>query len=695
MKNINKILYAVAFLGLGAGFLTSCDKDKDIEYKPANPEGQEVFFASNAKTKYQVSADATSTQIPVWRSNTNGSLTVPVSIEELFDGVASPFAFESNAVFADGEKEGYVTVTYDPSVLEFDEKWQYELSIDPDYTTPYGISTLEISIYLPSPWTTLVDDEGEPILVEYWDYFFGFVVSVEFAQNDVDPYLFRISNPYAVQDPLTGEFVFQMDGVDFDRDPDNYFSYKILQEGDTFDVDIFGDIASVTAESSNLIGYQPWYTFTYSGTEYYYLLPAPFEGFSWKYNYYEGNIDLEMNGVQLPGMVVISPIIINEGLGGVNWWDTSEDEYFLIVMPGYNPKDTSLEVVYEGMLTTDKGMYALGEVTIGSDLTSVKVGVAPGNDIDGIADEIDNGTLDSVEIYADQEVRVPFDSNNPNGQYTMVAVGYIDGEMVSSEGVTFNYYASNYDPNEGWTSLGYVDYTDGYMVALFPIYPDYEELTTYSVEIQESEDYPGLYRLVNPYGEVYPLNEPGDYSSGYYYLYIDATDPNMVYIPTTYQALDWGYGQMITSSFAGWIIENGYAPDEVNDILHQLEYFDGNAFGTLADGKITFEPFALLNGFDGDEYFYNGNVVIVDYDANDYPIYLEENGELVAPFCVDLSSLSSQPSARSASPASRSGSMKSAQWFKGTKNKVSKKNLPKLTSKKTFKNTKPQKHFVK
>lgn len=107
------------------------------------------------------------------------------------------------------------------------------------------------------------------------------------------------------------------------------------------------------------------------------------------------------------------------------------------------------------------------------------------------------------------------------------------------------------------------------------------ENVVYKVDVEYDFVTPGRYRLVNPYGEAYPYNDPGDYDEdGKYYLEIDATDPNFVYIIGGDQGFDWGYGMFSITSMVHYYMMNGNSLNAVKNARPDL-------FGTLKDGLIT------------------------------------------------------------------------------------------------------------
>lgn len=137
-----------------------------------------------------------------------------------------------------------------------------------------------------------------------------------------------------------------------------------------------------------------------------------------------------------------------------------------------------------------------------------------------------------------------------------------------------------------WVSLGTALYTDDFITTFYGVdtYP-------YEVEIQENAASPGLFRLVYPYGEAYPYNEAYDDGTAdwdltrTYYLEINATDPDGVFIPQQQTGMDWGYGNIEVWSEASREMELGATLEDVKAV---------GLTGTYAEGIITFPPNTLL-----------------------------------------------------------------------------------------------------
>lgn len=163
-----------------------------------------------------------------------------------------------------------------------------------------------------------------------------------------------------------------------------------------------------------------------------------------------------------------------------------------------------------------------------------------------------------------------------------------------------------------WKSLGMATVVDDYITSFFSV-----SNVAWEVEIQENEMFPGYYRLVNPYCENYPYNDPGDWDATTdFYLEIHAENPNQVYIPIQESNLNWGYGNFIFGSLAAYYLNKG-------DEAQAADYY-----GKLEDGVISFPKSALLIAMaeynDAGLYTANGNgafkvlmpgVELADYSA--------------------------------------------------------------------------------
>ncbi len=150
-------------------------------------------------------------------------------------------------------------------------------------------------------------------------------------------------------------------------------------------------------------------------------------------------------------------------------------------------------------------------------------------------------------------------------------------DVASVDSVTF--------ASEPWTSLGYCLYSEDFIASTM-VYGGNEDyyLCEYYVEVQESDEQPGLYRLVDPYGPgIYPWAERTTYDTeqDHYYIEINACTPTGVYVDYQYTGMSWngGFGPFYLYSMAAYFMDHG-------STLGQ-EIIDGTT-GKLVDGVITF-----------------------------------------------------------------------------------------------------------
>lgn len=269
---------------------------------------------------------------------------------------------------------------------------------------------------------------------------------------------------------------------------------------------------------------------------------------------------------------------------------------FAIALPGYSLGDFSLALNYIGRFNdTDNKDYAVAQVEmIGKDAKFVHIGMVEGMDASAAIEAVmDSTAIGFTRVDSKvEEVRFPVEKS---GQYTIAAVTF-DSEGAAQEKLTTTFKFTILtdmmsDPNKGWKSLGNGMYTDNLICNIF----NGIEPVTYEVEVQEKEDQPGYYRMVNPYGAAYPYNEEGDYDPNTnYYIEIDATSPNCVMIPYQETGLDWGHGMVMIYSYAGYFYDNGKSIAEIEAASLGGKISEGVV--SFADETILFSMQAIQDG---------------------------------------------------------------------------------------------------
>lgn len=267
-----------------------------------------------------------------------------------------------------------------------------------------------------------------------------------------------------------------------------------------------------------------------------------------------------------------------------DYWDGTET----FALDGYVRYDYSMSLTY--VSGTDSA--AVVNFEKGADVASFKYilshGILPSSEIDGIADAVNEGALPATESTESGEKTIALSGY---GNYTLIVCAYdSNGQFQGAYSTSFTIE----DPTE-WESIGMFPYVDDIVGPLFGFDP-----VEYQIEVEANTKTPGLYRIKNPYGEKYPNNESGDWDgSKDYYLVIDATNPSQVLFYPQNIGLDYGQGNMWMTSYAAYLLYNGYSKSDIAGM---------NLFGTLENGVITF-PYncILLNSGDDMYYFTNMN----------------------------------------------------------------------------------------
>ena len=265
--------------------------------------------------------------------------------------------------------------------------------------------------------------------------------------------------------------------------------------------------------------------------------------------------------------------------------------------PGSESTDYSISLSYLGhYIDMDDVDNAIVRFTKGADAASYQYAVVNESlnaaAAAAVAGEIIAGTISTEEDTEGGYKLFPFEEP---GKYSIVAVTFDEnGEAQEFDYVSFEFIPAGMD--NPWVSLGFCEYTDDVLIALFSDDPD--DVPTYDVEILEHRDTPGLFRLKNAYGAGYPYNDPGDYVEGNVYIEIDATDPEGVYIDYQSMGVDWGFGNMYIYSLASYYMDKGDSFEAVKA---------AGLCGTYENKIITFPVDALLIADDDGFYQVNPN----------------------------------------------------------------------------------------
>lgn len=574
---MNKIFNYCAMLLFSAVALVMGSCTEEYEYDPAAAAaGAQVYFNSGLAPTVNLTNEGSFT-VPINRVNADEAITVNLSLTD----ESGIYSIPQSVSFAEGEKEQNITVNYDPKSLEYDNFTELTIGIaDADYTTPYGSSSYTFSVGIPSPYESV----GTGTFAD--NYLVSGYAEVEIMQNKLNPKMFRIMHPYdEIAEFLGGE------GFNVSECPE-YLEVTVMSPGD--------QLSGVTITQQDLVYFSP----VSVGVDIFELgypaqiwHPSHFGGASateaaWVHNRVNAWQD---NG--LPGEIQLAPFyFIPETSQGSN--QSSVDNLIVITFPGYEKTDYSVNVNYTGaFVSADEESFAVGKVELGEDVAEAKVAVVEGTNPDNALAMVMGGAVETVSLTKGGEVKVPC---NYSGDCTMIAVAYdAEGNLQNYGYDTFNFALT---PGE-WKSIGNGLYTD-YAFAPFFLSDGQGNVApapTYSVQVQENTNTPGVYRVINPYHpDNYYYQIQGGYGydeSNDYNIVIDAHDPDAVFIQAQSLGIDGGYadaaqtkpfGQLTLLTVGGNYIDGGYSFEEVKAA--------GKINGVLRDGVVTFAPKELLMG---------------------------------------------------------------------------------------------------
>lgn len=534
--------------------LGSCTEEYD--YVKQKAKGQQVYFSNSLSSSVTITDNGAHFIVPINRIDTSEELTVNLTATDESGVLTIP----STVTFKAGESEANITIDYDPSQIEADTYYDVTLAVaDADYTTPYGESSYAFSIVMWPPYTVIGTGKFTDASIGISNY------NVEIRQINSNPNKFRVIRPYELAAGAAG--------------PD-FIQFEIMQQGSKYpsgaqvtepDMVYFDDI--VLGIDRFNIG---------SSTEYWH--PSNLKDMDVTHNRV---IAYQDSG--LPGVVQFAPYMFayetEDGHVAGNNSLVSQDGVITITFPDYvyNPKDYTVSVNYVGALVGQDGNnYVMSNVTMGEDVTEVRVGIVEGGDVNNALNQVLSGQVDMTTVTTSGEVRIPC---TYSGECTMVAVAYAynDEGVLTEQNVaytTFDFAVTA----ETWKPLGTGLYTD-YMAASM-----YQGgvAVTYEVEIEESEKNPGIYRVINPYDpSIYPLSASLEYSYTPSNIIINASDPDAVYIQMqSIGVYDQQYGNTYILSKGGSYIDAG----NPFDIVKQKGFIKG----TLKNGVISFEPAELM-----------------------------------------------------------------------------------------------------
>lgn len=137
---MKKIIY-VTFAILALMLTSACQHEGTIYEMPAG--SALVSFPSSDAIFEMLASDGNKVTVDLWRGNTQGAVSIPVTIDDKTGGVFKPA--KSSFDFADGEGIAHLDITY-PDINAFGgETYNLTLSVDDSQVSPSGIGKITVS----------------------------------------------------------------------------------------------------------------------------------------------------------------------------------------------------------------------------------------------------------------------------------------------------------------------------------------------------------------------------------------------------------------------------------------------------------------------------------------------------------------------------------------------------------------------
>ena len=427
---IIKNIYLLGFLLALIGF--SACSESPMDYIPAEVDGKaQVYFPSTNTGTVNVRKGDTSVDLPISRVGTEDQLTVELTVS----GGEESYNIPTSVSFAQGELNSSIKVTFDSEKIDFEDFTDVKIVIGQEYTSLYGKSEYSFKIGIPAPWTSL----GKAIFVEdFMTTFYGVdndPYEVEIQENDLKPGLFRLVNPF-------GKAYQYNEPGDWDDSRDWYLEIDASDPEGVF-INL-QEVGMDWGKGMISMGSIAWLRMSQGKT----LEQVKEDGLTGSFK--DGIITFPV------GQLLVSMANNNDG----GRYGANNNGAFMVVMPGVELTDYTIDVVYGGKYFDAKdnieGVVAIIN-EVGEDVDKIKLALVKEEDADNAVAGIVNGDIKSVEIKSQTgKVLVPFAEVPEDGRYAIVAVTFdSEGNARGSTSSIFKYV----NTSETWTKIETGDYT--------------------------------------------------------------------------------------------------------------------------------------------------------------------------------------------------------------------------------------------
>lgn len=624
-------LHKIASLLIGAVVALGAWSCTD-EVKPEpNPgfAGDGVYFSTSESTEFDIQPETTELTYVIYRDKDGDDLTVelnPVVLDEEGADASAVISVPATVSFVKGEKTAALKMAVDYSKVVAEMVYTINLSLPEEIQNPYGDKEVILEASY-APWT---DFEVLPnqcvvtltglmsqILDEYDQ-----VVGVRHSMVNENIVQYYIPSPFSDVDI---SFLIRMDLTD----------KFVNQNGDEVLHCTMATIETPLQTSSGPLAMSDLDEFISKALpdetpEDHIALVEKYGGFS----YFD----------PVKGLFALS--IIDHVVGDYSGRFFS-CQYNYIQLGGYKDYSIEFSKLYN-IVDDNKNEQVVIQAYRSSDVASFSCDVLPGaldkEQVDAAAEAIKADP--DAEVYSDQTTYLTY-SLEEEGTYTLVAVGY-DSEHNEIMRTSYQFEYATVQAANPWKKVGEAGLTDAIVCSYYNV-----EVLTWDVQVEESTETPGVYRVVNPYlNWEYNIANKGELvEAGDHYMIIDASDPDYVHLEYSNLGvvMNSRYGAMAAWNLADYLIEQGQATEEAAK--------RAGMYGVMSEGVITFPTGTLLGIFTK-----SGNMFNANCDPNN-PAFSDESIEFdptwgEGTFKLEFYDLAGAPARKAAqAPAALTGNM--------------------------------------
>lgn len=542
MKLFKKTILALMAVAVSAGF-TACSDDDDYSVGQQSPG---AYFPNDAPATIQVPVDDNSFSVEVFRTSVDAPTTYGVTATDPSGAFSVPatVTFEAHSLVSE-----LVISIKEP----LDESKTYPLTLTLDGGSLYGLTKYEATVKVKASIIRSQFGVGTYIYNGcYSGGQAGVPVFASYDEKTPNVVTWEIGGPVGTEDSWGGGYNLFVTFEDFKADEISYC--RVAPQYVVTDTDDGSEI----------------YVADYANYQY----ETGRDGASYvKDSYFDPET----------GLLTLHAIYY---IPGTNLW--FGDNYEYMQLDGY--PDYSVSVEYAGMyISPESEISLIGKFETSSDPSRLLAVCMLTNDPNVALNAILAETDDVHELAVGEPVTEMFKSQGP-GNYVMMGVTYdTEGEPMELDYVQFEVTGAVEDPNLGWSDLGSADFADGWVMAAFsrggvPIVVADE---MFPVDIQQNDDDPTLFRMVQPWGENFPIASLNAYPKKRNIEFvIDGTD----YVCfeeqlSGYGTANWG-GELSIGNLTGYL--RGKNPDASNaTIANAIKTNYPDELSTYEDGVLT------------------------------------------------------------------------------------------------------------